>query len=230
MESGIDPGQEYGQDYYSYEHGYEMPQYGSRRRLLPPPSPEEYGEVVPEAEEESEEEEWARRRMIKLVVDGEYESSSAGEDSAPESQRSRPRKPAGNLNGNIYIAQNGSVVRTRRARLPDSLAVPSPGLLGGRGRKAARPAVAREESVPLSTLFQGPFPAEQARRTPTLVTFAPCPVGAGKPPGTRLTSTAGLEPAADRGLAREGVEFHGDDAPSEEEQLWMGLHIPMTKL
>lgn len=22
MESGIDPGQEYGQDYYSYEHGY----------------------------------------------------------------------------------------------------------------------------------------------------------------------------------------------------------------
>lgn len=22
MESGIDPGQEYGQDYYSYDHGY----------------------------------------------------------------------------------------------------------------------------------------------------------------------------------------------------------------
>lgn len=172
--------------------------------------------------------------MIKLVVDGEYESSSAGEDSAPESQRSRPRKPGGhsNLNGNVYIAQNGSVVRTRRARLPDSLAVPSPGLLGGRVKKPDRSAVAHEESLPLNTLFKGPFPTEQVRRTPTLVTFAPCPVGAerpaGKPPGTRL------EPAVDSGLPRECVEFHGDDAPSEEQQLWMGpwnsLHIPMTKL
>ncbi|XP_053305911.1 uncharacterized protein LOC128468247 [Spea bombifrons] len=50
MESGIDPGQEYyGQDYYSYEHGYELPQYGSRRRLLSPAGMyEEYGEVVVE--------------------------------------------------------------------------------------------------------------------------------------------------------------------------------------
>uniref|UniRef100_A0A8C5MN76 Protocadherin-15 n=1 Tax=Leptobrachium leishanense TaxID=445787 RepID=A0A8C5MN76_9ANUR len=50
MESGIDPGQEYyGQDYYSYEHGYELPQYGSRRRLLSPSGMyEEYGEVVVE--------------------------------------------------------------------------------------------------------------------------------------------------------------------------------------
>ncbi|XP_039403207.1 protocadherin-15 isoform X1 [Mauremys reevesii] len=50
MESGIDPGQEYyGQDYYSYEHGYELPQYGSRRRLLSPTGMyDEYGEVVVE--------------------------------------------------------------------------------------------------------------------------------------------------------------------------------------
>eukprot|EP00075_Anas_platyrhynchos_P026465 XP_027315718.1 protocadherin-15 isoform X3 [Anas platyrhynchos] len=50
MESGIDPGQEYyGQDYYSYEHGYELPQYGSRRRLLSPSGMyDEYGEVVVE--------------------------------------------------------------------------------------------------------------------------------------------------------------------------------------
>uniref|UniRef100_H9GAU8 Protocadherin-15 n=1 Tax=Anolis carolinensis TaxID=28377 RepID=H9GAU8_ANOCA len=52
MESGIDPGQEYyGQDYYSYEHGYELPQYGSRRRLLSPSGMyDEYGEVVVEGE------------------------------------------------------------------------------------------------------------------------------------------------------------------------------------
>lgn len=52
MESGIDPGQEYyGQDYYSYEHGYELPQYGSRRRLLSPSGMyDEYGEVVVESD------------------------------------------------------------------------------------------------------------------------------------------------------------------------------------
>ncbi|KAI5940397.1 Protocadherin-15 [Manis javanica] len=111
MESGIDPGQEYGQEHYSYEHGYEMPQYGSRRRLLPPVGQEEYGEVVGEADEEYEEEEWARKRMIKLVVDRDYETSSAGEDSAPECQRNRLHNTNihSNINGNIYIAQNGSV-------------------------------------------------------------------------------------------------------------------------
>ncbi|KAI9514182.1 hypothetical protein NQZ68_035209 [Dissostichus eleginoides] len=48
MESGIDPGQEYyAQDYYNYDHGYELPQYGSRRKLIPPSGLyDEYGEVV----------------------------------------------------------------------------------------------------------------------------------------------------------------------------------------
>nr|XP_031317173.1 protocadherin-15 [Camelus dromedarius] len=69
MESGIDPGQEYGQDYYSYEHGYEMPQYGSRRRLLPPAGQEEYGEVVGEAEEEYEEEEEKAKKVKKPKVE-----------------------------------------------------------------------------------------------------------------------------------------------------------------
>nr|XP_055208043.1 protocadherin-15 [Gorilla gorilla gorilla] len=69
MESGIDPGQEYGQDYYSYEHGYEMPQYGSRRRLLPPAGQEEYGEVVGEAEEEYEEEEEEPKKIKKPKVE-----------------------------------------------------------------------------------------------------------------------------------------------------------------
>ncbi|XP_019902522.2 protocadherin-15b isoform X2 [Esox lucius] len=50
MESGIDPGQDYfPQDYYNYEHGYELPQYGSRRKLITPPGLyDEYGEVVVE--------------------------------------------------------------------------------------------------------------------------------------------------------------------------------------
>jgi protocadherin-15 len=178
--------------------------------------------------------------MIKLVVDREYESSSPGEDSAPESQRSRTHKPSGrsNVNGNIYIAQNGSVVRTRRACVADNLKVPSPGLLGRHLKKLDTLAGTREENVPLNTLFKGPFSTEKAKRTPTLVTFAPCPVvaehSAVKPSGTRLKHTAEQESMVDSRLSRESMEFHGDSAPSDEEELWMGpwnsLHIPMTKL
>uniref|UniRef100_A0A8C6REE9 Protocadherin-15 domain-containing protein n=1 Tax=Nannospalax galili TaxID=1026970 RepID=A0A8C6REE9_NANGA len=240
VESGIDPGQEYGQDYYSYEHGYEMPQYGSRRRLLPPAGQEEYCEVVGEAEEEYEEEEWSRKRMIKLVVDREYESSSTGEDSAPECQKSHPQKPCSHssVNGNIYIAQNGSVVRTRRACLPDSLKVPSPVRMGRHFKKLDNLAVTHEEKVPLNTLSEGPFSTEKVNRRPTLVTFAPCPVvadrSAVKPPGTRLKDTAEQESMVDSKITRETVDLHSDHTPSDEEELWMGpwnsLHIPMTKL
>ncbi|XP_039627581.1 protocadherin-15b isoform X1 [Polypterus senegalus] len=50
MESGIDPGQDYyTQDYYNYDHGYDLPQYGSRRRLISPSGMyDEYGEVIME--------------------------------------------------------------------------------------------------------------------------------------------------------------------------------------
>nr|XP_054378551.1 protocadherin-15 isoform X5 [Pongo abelii] len=240
MESGIDPGQEYGQDYYSYEHGYEMPQYGSRRRLLPPAGQEEYGEVVGEAEEEYEEEEWARKRMIKLVVDREYGTSSTGEDSAPECQRNRLHHPSihSNINGNIYIAQNGSVVRTRRACLTDSLKVASPVRLGRHFKKLDKLAVTHEENVPLNTLSKGPFSTEKMNARPTLVTFAPCPVGtdntAVKPLGNRLKSTVEQESMIDSKNIKEALEFHSDHTQSDDEELWMGpwnnLHIPMTKL
>nr|XP_035933169.1 uncharacterized protein LOC118526210 [Halichoerus grypus] len=240
MESGIDPGQEYGQDYYSYEHGYEMPQYGSRRRLLPPAGPEEYGEVVGEAEEEYEEEEWARKRMIRLVVDREYETSSAGEDSAPECQRSRLHRPTthSNINGDIYIAHNGSVVRTRRACLTDTLKATSPVRLGRHFKKLDKLAVTHEENVPLNTLSKGSFSTEKMNTRPTLVTFAPCPVGTdgttGKPLGPRLKSTVEQESMVDSKNIKETLEFPSDHTHSDDEELWMGpwnnLHIPMTKL
>ncbi|XP_057705000.1 protocadherin-15 isoform X5 [Corythoichthys intestinalis] len=48
MESGIDPGPDYyTQDYYNYDQGYDLPQYGSRRRLIAPVY-DEYGEVIME--------------------------------------------------------------------------------------------------------------------------------------------------------------------------------------
>ncbi|XP_056286606.1 protocadherin-15-like [Pseudoliparis swirei] len=125
MESGIDPGQDYyTQDYYNYDHGYDLPQYGSRRKLISPSGLfDEYGEVVVDDDgsyyyspQESDGEKGSPKRRIKLVVDREHETSSTGEDSAPETQRGRT--PAAGLNGhadaNLYVAQNGSVIRTRR--------------------------------------------------------------------------------------------------------------------
>lgn len=217
-----------------------MPQYGSRRRLLPPAGQEEYGEVVGEAEEDYEEEEWARKRMIKLVVDRDYETSSTGEDSALECQRSRLHNPNihSNINGNIYIAQNGSVVRTRRACLAENLQPTSPVRLGKHLKKLDKLAVTREENMPLNTLSRGPFATDKMNRRPTMVTFAPCPVGtdrtAARQLGNRVKSTAEQETVVDSRSFKETLELHSDHTQSDEEELWMGpwnnLHIPMTKL
>ncbi|KAK2820400.1 hypothetical protein Q5P01_023359 [Channa striata] len=79
-------------------------------------------EDVEEEEEEGSEgrgsEHGSRKRRIKLVVDREYETSSTGEDSAAEPQRSRvtsAHNSHANVNGSIYMAQNGSIIRTRRS-------------------------------------------------------------------------------------------------------------------
>ncbi|XP_041830365.1 protocadherin-15-like isoform X2 [Melanotaenia boesemani] len=127
MESGIDPGQDYyTQDYYNYDHGYELPQYGSRRKLISTSGLyDEYGEVVVDDDgsyyyspQESDGEQGSRKRRIKLVLDREYETSSTGEDSMPETQRSclpSTHSSHVNVNGSIYVAQNGSIIRTRRS-------------------------------------------------------------------------------------------------------------------
>ena len=97
--------------------------------------------------------------MIKLVVDREYETSSTGEDSAHECQRTRLQNPNihSNVTGNIYIAPNGSVVRTRRACLTDNLKVTSPVRLGRHFKKLDKLAVTHEENVPLNTVSKGPL-------------------------------------------------------------------------
>uniref|UniRef100_A0A7N4P4Q0 Protocadherin-15 n=1 Tax=Sarcophilus harrisii TaxID=9305 RepID=A0A7N4P4Q0_SARHA len=224
-------------DFY---YRYEMPQYGSRRRLLPPAG-EEYGEVAGEAEEDYyPEEEWARKKMIQLAVDREYETSSTGEDSAPECQRTCLHNPQvhNNINGNIYIAQNGSVVRTRRACLTNNLKVPSPVKMGKHFKKLDKLAVTHEESVPLNTLSKGAFSSEKLNTRPPLVSFAPGPMGAdssaGKLGGGRIKSTAEQESRIDSQDMKGVLEFSSDHTQSDDEELWMGpwnnLHIPMTKL
>ncbi|XP_035997708.1 protocadherin-15 isoform X2 [Fundulus heteroclitus] len=193
MESGIDPGQDYyTQDYYNYDHGYELPQYGSRRKLISPSGLyDEYGEVVVDdngsyyySPQESDGEPGGRKRRIKLVVDPEYETSSTGEESAPETQRSRLSSTHNShVNGGIYVAQNGSIVRTRRSvnatgppqstgSTKNNLKASSPvfsSRLAKHFRKLDKMAATLEERVPLST---PKAPAGGGRNT--LSTFQSC--------------------------------------------------------
>ncbi|XP_060097225.1 protocadherin-15 isoform X2 [Heteronotia binoei] len=240
MESGIDPGQEYyGQDYYSYEHG--------RRRLLSPSGMyDEYGEVVVEGDggfyysPQGPEAEWAKKKRIKLVVDPEYETSSTGEDSAPESQKNRLSNPniQTNINGNIYIAQNGSVIRTRRSCLSNSLKVTSPVRLGKHFKKLDKLAVTHEENVPLNTFSTGVSATDKLNTRPCSVSFASSAIDpdniAAKTGGNQLKSTEEQESVVDNEDIKEPLELPSDHTQSDDEELWMGpwnnLHIPMTKL
>lgn len=119
-----------------------------------------------------------RKRRIKLVVDREYESSSTGEDSVPETQRNRlssTHNSHANVNGSIYVAQNGSIIRTRRSvnttgpppthtNTNNNLKFPSPifsSRLAKHFKKLDKMAATLEERVPLNS------PGTAASATPT---------------------------------------------------------------
>ncbi|XP_031971484.1 protocadherin-15 isoform X13 [Corvus moneduloides] len=183
---------------------------------------------------------WAKKKRIKLVVDPEYETSSTGEESAPDpSQRSRMSTPGvqPSGNGNVYIAQNGSVVRTRRGCLGNNLKVTSPVRLGKQFKKLDKLAVTHEESVPLNTLSKGPSPGDKMNSRPCSVSFSST-IGAEnavtKAGPAKLKSTDEQESVVDHEDVKEPLESHSEHTQSDEEELWMGpwnnLHIPMTKL
>ncbi|XP_076856743.1 protocadherin-15b isoform X2 [Brachyhypopomus gauderio] len=254
MESGIDPGQDYyTQDYYNYDHGYELPQYGSRRKLISPAGAyDEYGEVIVEDDgsyyysPHESEGEYARKKRIKLVVDREYETSSTGEDSAPEPHRNRLSSVSahGNINGSVYLAQNGSIFRTRRAAHGNNVKLSSPIRLGKHFKKLDKLAVTQEERVPLNS------PAATGTATRGQHTD-PRPSGGSQASGTAgpedVGSSASVaqereqaqeaeerESTVDNEEVRDGLGSHSERTQSDEEELWMGpwnsLHIPMTKL
>lgn len=100
------------------------------------------------------------------MVDREYETSSTGEDSVLETQRSRIASNLNshsNINGSIYVAQNGSIIRTRRsvntpgpphthANANNNLKIPSPvfsSRLVKHFKKLDKMAATLEESLPL---------------------------------------------------------------------------------
>lgn len=99
-------------------------------------------------------------------MDREYETSSTGEESLPETQRSRlPPTLNSNVNGSIYLAQNGSIIRTRRTvnatctththstTMNNNLKIPSPvfsSRLAKHFKKLDKMAATLEERVPLN--------------------------------------------------------------------------------
>lgn len=108
----------------------------------------------------------SKKRRVKLVVDREYESSSTGEDSTPGTQRSHvlpSLNSHANINGSIYVAQNGSIFRTRRsvtvsgpphthANADNNLKIPSPvfsSRLVKQFKKLDKLAATLEERAPL---------------------------------------------------------------------------------
>ncbi|KAJ7987759.1 hypothetical protein DPEC_G00329830 [Dallia pectoralis] len=254
MESGIDPGQDfYPQDYYNYEHGYELPQYGSRRKLISPPGLyDEYGEVIVEDDgsyyysPQESEGEFGRKKRIKLVVDREYETSSTGEDSAPEPQRNRLSNPTNHssVNGSVYLAQNGSVVRTRRAVHSNNIKANSPLRLGKHFKKLDKLSVTHEERLPLNSPVGTASSADKTLNTRpssgSLGSSTTGPESTGSKSNTARSrgegarTAEGQESKVENEEVRELLESQSDRTQSDEEELWMGpwnnLHIPMTKL
>lgn len=96
-----------------------------------------------------------------MVLDREYETSSTGDESLPESQRGRaPAAHNSHVNGSIYVSQNGSIIRTRRsANATDPTAnnlKPSSPVFSSRltkhFKKLDKMAATLEERVPLNSL------------------------------------------------------------------------------
>ncbi|MEQ2306375.1 hypothetical protein AMECASPLE_007631 [Ameca splendens] len=262
MESGIDPGQDhYTQDYYNYDQGYDFPQYGSRRRLISPMY-DEYGEVIMEDDGyyyySPHGPEPGIKKRIKLVVDRENETSSTGEESTTESQQNRLPNSHSNINGNIYLAQNGTIVRTRRPAHLNNLKMGSPCRLSKHFKKLEKLGVTHEEPPPAvgnevseNNMENGTGSCLHSNKDVNLNTLSSC-----GPLGSTITNlktfgskTSNAKAIIDSGQCVSGeqeasvnrhknssdsLELHSDHTLSDEEELWMGpwnnLHIPMTKL
>ncbi|XP_066519597.1 protocadherin-15b isoform X3 [Hoplias malabaricus] len=234
---------------------YELPQYGSRRKLISPAGTyDEYGEVIVEDDgsyyysPHEPEGEYTRKKRIKLVVDREYETSSTGDDSAPEVHRNRLSNVNtnvnchSNINGSIYLAQNGSIIRTRRATHTNNIKFSSPVRLGKHFKKLDKLAVTQEERVPLNSPVAMPATGGEPGITtrPSSGSLASGTESIASKSNTakgeceRTQNVDEQESTVDNEEVRDPLGSQSDRTQSDEEELWMGpwnkLHIPMTKL
>lgn len=185
-----------------------------------------------------------------LVLDPEKDNSSAGEESSTEVQRDRLSNSHSNVNGNIYLAQNGTIVRTRWLPQANNLKVGSPCRLGKQFKKLEKLGVTHEEPTPISSIENMGKDTENGIGTciPNMdITNNQSCVG------TDLRSFSSknnitkvlIDSNSSRGVNEEQetcadnhkdvhIESQSEHPVSEGEELWMGpwnsLHIPMTKL
>lgn len=192
-----------------------------------------------------------------LVLDREKENSSAGEESTTEIQRDRLANSHSNINGSIYLAQNGTIIRTRRLPQPNNLKVGSPCRLGKQFKKLEKLGVTHEEPTPISSTESTGKDAENGTGTcipadvDILNNQSTC--GSMGTTNTHLRSFSSknniakvlIDSNSSQSVNEEQethvdnhkdghTESHTEQAVSDREELWMGpwnsLHIPMTKL
>lgn len=192
-----------------------------------------------------------KKKRIKLVLDREHDTTSTGEDSGPDVQRNRVPNVTSysNINGSVYLAQNGTIIRTRRPPYPNNLKMGSPVRLGKQFKKLDKLGVTHEEQLPLNgTGDNGPtvgITTTLSSVTDHNLNSKDCSVTGPSSIGpksnidkARLEHDRGRceqESSVDSGGIKESVESPCDQTlTSDEEELWMGpwnnLHIPMTKL
>lgn len=186
-----------------------------------------------------------------LVLDREKEKSSAGEESSTEVQRDRLPNSHGNINGNIYLAQNGTIIRTRRLPQPNNLKVGSPCRLGKQFKKLEKLGVTLEEPTPISSIENTGKDTENG--IGTCIAANMDIMNNQSSVGTDLRSFSSknnitkvlIDSNSSRSVNEEQetcvdnhkdghIESRTEHAVSDGEELWMGpwnsLHIPMTKL
>lgn len=193
-----------------------------------------------------------RKKQLKLIVEKEGESTTTGEDSGPDIQWNRlPNVNCqSNVNGSVYLAQNGTIIRTRRPPYSNNIKKISPGRLGKQFKKLEKLGIMQEEHLPLnSTVDNGPTigtPATLSSTANDNLDTRPLTWSIGSSMGPKsnivkvhLDHKQGCcqqeqESRVDNEEVKEAFESPINHTLSDEEELWMGpwnnLHIPMTKL
>lgn len=181
------------------------------------------------------------------MVDRENETSSTGEESTTEMQWNRPANT--NINGTIYLAQNGTIIRTRRLLQPNNSKVGSPCRLGKQFKKLDKLGVTHEEPPTVigsedsgSTTNNGIGTCIPSGVDVNLNTRSSCDslqsafkelksFGSKTSIGKALNDKKSLSPSVtgeqetsvdNYRSSRETLEYHSDHTLSEEEELWMG--------
>lgn len=183
------------------------------------------------------------------MVDRENETSSTGEESSTDTQRNRLPNSHSNINGNIYLSQNGTIVRTRRPPQLNNLKVGSPCRLGKHFKKLDKLGVTHEEPPPAISIEGTENNTENGTGTcvstnldVNLNTHSSC--GTLGSTNTILRSFGSRNniakslidrnsigpcvneeqetPVDNHKASRETLESHSDHTLSDEEELWMG--------